>query len=101
MMFGVQEEISIQTATGAQTSEFEARFLRCENLLYFTADRILPNRADASRAVLNCWRTASREARAFAYEGDFRSWLLRVLIDEAVAIRGLRKQLILCLEVVQ
>jgi len=98
-MFEVQEEIPIQTATAEQTSEFAARFLRCESLLYFMAGRILANRADASRAVLNCWRTASREAPVFAYDGDFRSWLLRVLIDEAVAIRDLRKQLILCLEV--
>ena len=39
-------------------------------------------------AILNCWRTASRNPPHFEYEGSFRSWLVRVLIDEALAILG-------------
>jgi len=37
-------------------------------------------------AVQNCWRTASRNPPRFEFEGAFRSWLVRVLIDEALAI---------------
>jgi DNA-directed RNA polymerase specialized sigma24 family protein len=40
----------------------------------------------ALRAVENCRLAASCNPRRFEYEGEFRSWLLRVLIDEALAI---------------
>ena len=65
---------------------FGARFLRCYRLLHFIACRVLggPERADV--AVENCRLTASRNPPRFEYEGEFRSWLLRVLIDEALAI---------------
>jgi hypothetical protein len=33
-----------------------------------------------------CWLTASRNPPRFEYEGEFRRWLVRVLIDEASAI---------------
>ena len=91
-MFMVQEDIPIQTDTAEAASEFEARFLRCQRLLHFIAGRVLANPVDANRAVLNCWRTSSRDPRTFFYEGDFRSYLLRVLIDEALAIRNLRER---------
>jgi DNA-directed RNA polymerase specialized sigma24 family protein len=37
-------------------------------------------------AVENTRLAASCNPRKFEYEGEFRSWLLRVLIDEALAI---------------
>ena len=37
-------------------------------------------------AIQNCWRTASRNPPHFEYEGAFRSWLVRIIIDEALAI---------------
>jgi hypothetical protein len=37
--------------------------------------------------VESCRATASRNPPRFEYEGAFRSWLVRVLIDEALAIR--------------
>ena len=39
----------------------------------------------------NCRITASRNPPTFEYEGAFRSWLVRVLIDEALAIVRQRK----------
>jgi DNA-directed RNA polymerase specialized sigma24 family protein len=65
---------------------FHTRFWRCHRLLRFIACRVLggPERADA--AIENCWLKASRNPPRFEYEGAFRSWLLRVLIDEALAI---------------
>ena len=41
---------------------------------------------EAELAIQNCWLTASRNPPTFDHEGAFRSWLLRVLIDEASAI---------------
>jgi len=37
--------------------------------------------------VENCWHTARRHPPQFKYKGDFRGSLLRVPIDEALALR--------------
>lgn len=65
---------------------FQARFSRCHRLLHLIACRVLGGPEQADDAIKNCWRTASRLPPRFEYEGAFRSWLLRVLIDEALAI---------------
>ena len=65
---------------------FHSRFWRCHRLLHFIACRVLggPERADA--AIENCWLKASRNPPRFEYEGAFRSWPVRVLIDEALVV---------------
>ena len=55
-------------------------------MLRFIACRVLGGPEHANKAVENCWHTASRRAPRFDREGEFRSWLLRVLIDEALAL---------------
>jgi DNA-directed RNA polymerase specialized sigma24 family protein len=65
---------------------FAQRFLRSYRLLHFIACRVLGDDEIAPIAIQNCWRTASRDSPHFEYEGAFRSWLVRVLIDEALAI---------------
>ena len=37
-------------------------------------------------AIQHGWRTASRHPPHFAYEAALRSWLVRVLLDEALAM---------------
>ena len=79
---------------GVQFDSFEARFDRCEGLLYFMAAEVLGRGEDSDRslnddvneAVHNCWLTASRSRQEFDSEGAFRRWLVRILITEAVAI---------------
>jgi len=70
---------------------FEDRFSRCCPLLEFLACRILGGHEDVEMAVQNCRIAASRNPPRFEYEGAFRSWLVRVLIDEALAILRQRK----------
>ena len=65
---------------------FSVRFSRCYRLLHFIACRVLGGPERADDAIENCWGRASRNPPRFEYEGEFRSWLLRVLIDEALAI---------------
>ena len=67
---------------------FHARFWRFYRLQHFIACRVLGGPERADDAIENCWRRTSRNAPRFEYEGAFRSWLIRVLIDEALAIRG-------------
>jgi len=55
-------------------------------MLYSLARRVLGDIPSAENALENCCRTASRNPPEFEYEGAFRCWLARVLIDEAFAI---------------
>jgi len=65
---------------------FEARFSRCHQILCFLARRVLGSSEHVQVAVENCRITASQNPPTFDYEGAFRSWLVRILIDEALAI---------------
>ena len=65
---------------------FNARFWRCYRTLHFIACRVLGGPERAEEAMGNCWSIASRHPQRLAHEGEFRSWLLRVLIDEALAL---------------
>lgn len=65
-------------------------FSRYRRALSLVACRVLGNREEAEKAVQNCLRTAADNVPRFEHEGDLCSWLLRVLIDEAVLL--LRKQ---------
>jgi hypothetical protein len=65
---------------------FNDRFARSRSLLHFTACRVLGDPERAELAVRNCWRRASRNPPGFRHDGAFRSWLVRLLIDEALAI---------------
>jgi DNA-directed RNA polymerase specialized sigma24 family protein len=69
---------------------FKRRFSNCRGLLHSIACRVLGNSEDAELAIQNCWFTASSTLASFDSEGAVRSWLLRVLIDEALTIRRRR-----------
>ena len=74
-------------------AEFDERFWRCRGPLQFTACLILGGTDEAERAVEHCWLRASRNPPRLEREGEFRSWLLRVLINEAVALLHKRHKL--------
>src|SRR5215469_16258860 len=67
---------------------FRTRFWRFYRLQHLIACRVLGGPERADDAIENCWLRASLNPSRFEYEGAFRSWLIRVLIDEALAIRG-------------
>jgi len=69
-----------------QSAIFVQRFFRSYGLLHFIACRVLADECRVHIAERNCWRTAARNPPHFQYEGGFRRWLVRVLIDEALAI---------------
>ena len=72
--------------------DFEARFLRCRGLLHFVACRVLRSCEGADEAVERCFLTACGDPQEFEYEGAFRSWLVRILIDEPLRILVERKR---------
>jgi DNA-directed RNA polymerase specialized sigma24 family protein len=65
---------------------FELQFSRSRRLLHFVARRILHCIEEADEAVKNCRLTASRNPPRFSSEGAFKSWLVRILIDEATLL---------------
>jgi DNA-directed RNA polymerase specialized sigma24 family protein len=70
---------------------FYVRAARYHRLLYFVADRVLGNPDRAVIAVENCLFWASRHFTTFDHEGDFRSWLVRLALEESLGILHGRK----------
>jgi DNA-directed RNA polymerase specialized sigma24 family protein len=81
-----------QRKLGGDSALFDRRFWGCYRLRHFIACRILDDPKQATKAVQNCWHSASARALRFEYEDAFRSWLLRVLIDEALLLLRKRQQ---------
>jgi RNA polymerase sigma-70 factor (ECF subfamily) len=64
---------------------------RYRQLLYRLAHRVLRNHEDCEDAVQNCLLLAFSKLSAFKHEGAFRSWLARILFNEAVSILRQRR----------
>lgn len=88
MMSGhiLKRSVPARFAMQGNSESFDEWFSRCYRSLHFTACRVLSGPEGAGRAVRNCWIRASRDTPTFDCEGEFRSWVLRILIDEASAI---------------
>jgi DNA-directed RNA polymerase specialized sigma24 family protein len=69
-----------------QLDQFANWFSRCRNTLHYMADLILNNSEMAEHAVENCRQKASRNLPGFENEGEFRGWIFRLLISEALRI---------------
>jgi DNA-directed RNA polymerase specialized sigma24 family protein len=82
----------VESKKQEQRAEFEGRYSRCSNSLYFLAWGVLGNVAEAERALENCYRKASRELRRFSSDGEFGSWMIRMLLNEIVDVANSRKE---------
>jgi RNA polymerase sigma-70 factor, ECF subfamily len=71
---------------------FEILFARYRPILYRLAQRVLRNHEEAEDAVQNCSLAAFRKLKSFKYEGAFRSWLARILVNEAITIFRKRRR---------
>lgn len=90
--FETRGSIAIREGADLYPDTFEGRFSRCRVLLHLVASRVLGGPEQAEEAVHHCHASASQEPHEFENEGAFRSWLVRILIDEALAILRHRKQ---------
>jgi DNA-directed RNA polymerase specialized sigma24 family protein len=84
------ETTAVGTFLQERSTQFDARFSRCYGLLHFMACRVLEHSEGAEEAIENCRVGASQNPPEFEQEGAFRSWLVRILLDEAMAIRRRR-----------
>ena len=87
----LDETTAAGTYLQERPKEFDARFSRCYGLLHFIARRILGSSEGAEEAIEHCRVRASQNPLEFEQEGAFRSWLLRILMDEALAARRRRR----------
>lgn len=81
---GTEDEIRSNSRESPEA--LDVLFSRYRRVLYRIAYRVLENHEEAEEAVQNCLRAASCNVPRFDSEGAFRSWLVRVLIDESLAI---------------
>lgn len=65
-------------------------FSRYYSFLYYLACRVLGGREEAQDVVQNCMLRAVCNLRQFNNDGAFRSWLSRILVNEAITL--LRKR---------
>lgn len=70
----------------------ETQFSRCRQTLYLVATKVLGNEESAEEAVENCFVAASRLRPSFSDEAEFRRWLVRNVVDEALLILQHRKE---------
>ena len=87
LKLSLHEAIQVSAVSADSRRSSYVRGARYRPLLHFVADRVLDSAERAAIAVENCLFSASQHAPAFDCEGAFRSWLVRIAIDEALAIR--------------
>jgi RNA polymerase sigma factor (sigma-70 family) len=90
MQSHVNDETLISTGLRGNEQALDTLFARHRRLLHSLAVRILHNHEEAEDAVQNCMVLAFRNLPKFENHGAFRTWLVRILINEAIAI--LRKK---------
>ena len=88
-----QEAVPAGKHSADDRVSFYVRAARYRGLLFSVAHRVLGNPDRADVAVENCLFSAARHVAVFDREGDFRSWLVRLAIDEALEILHGRKML--------
>src|SRR5258707_12780345 len=81
-------------ANGLQGDQeaFNVLFSKYRRLLYSLTSRVLHSHEEAEDAVQNSALLAFCKLPSFKHEGAFRSWLVRILVNEAVSILRQRKK---------
>ena len=77
---------TVWKGTTEKSRSFYVQASRYRSLLHFVACRVLGDPDKADIAVENCLLAAFRHVRTFDCDGAFRTWLVRIAIDEALAI---------------
>jgi hypothetical protein len=84
---GTYMEGDVETSSNHRyPMDVESRSALYGPLLHFIACRVLSGADEADELVAVCLSKASVSAPHFDNEGAFRSWLVRLLIDEALPL---------------
>jgi DNA-directed RNA polymerase specialized sigma24 family protein len=86
---GGDENVSLKNQE--HRAEFEGRFSRCRNSLYFLAWGALGSVGEAEEVMENCYRKACRQPQRSTSDGELGSWMIRLLINEIVLVANQRR----------
>ena len=67
-----------------QKGEFDAQFSRCLGSLQLIASRVLDGDDDVREALRRSYLEAAGQRRRSANGGEFRRWLVRTVLNEAL-----------------
>jgi len=84
--FRAKDDRLLKMALQGDQKALDLLLARYRRLLYDLALRILRNHEEAEDAVQSCLLFAYRNLPNVKCEGSFRSWLVRILINEALVI---------------
>ncbi len=87
----VEDSVLISQALQGDEEAWSVLFSRYYRFLYSLACRTLGSREEAEDAVQNCLVQALRNLQQFNNAGAFRSWLARILVNEAIVLIRKRK----------
>ena len=82
----------ISSALRGDEEALNELFSRYYRFLHFLACRVLGGREDAQDVVQNCLLRAVRNLQQFNNDGAFRSWLARILVNEAIDLLRKRRR---------
>jgi len=66
--------------------DFDKQFLRCKGLLKQIAERVLNGTEEVEEAMQRSYATAASQRRRFRCDGEFRRWLVRIVLNEALML---------------
>lgn len=70
----------------ANREVLDPQFLGCEGLLKQIAERVLNGDDDVEEAMQRSYAAAAIQRRSFRCDGEFRRWLVRTVLNEALTI---------------
>jgi DNA-directed RNA polymerase specialized sigma24 family protein len=82
----LREVVPVLKSSADNRMSFYVRAARYRRLLYSVAHLVLGNPDRAVIAVENCLLSVARHVTTFDHEGAFRSWLVRLALDESLAM---------------
>ena len=72
--------------TNSSRKDFDQQFLGCKGLLRQIAERVLDGTEDVEEAMQRSYAATASQRRRFRCDGEFRRWLVRTVLNEALTI---------------
>jgi len=86
----LDDSLLISNSLRGDAEALNALFSRYQRLLHSLACRVLGGPEEAPDVVQNCLLQAFCKLKQFTHAGTFRSWLVRILVNEAITVRRRR-----------
>lgn len=72
--------------TDFSRQDFDRQFLSCKGLLKQIAERVLNATEEVEEAMQRSYAAATSQRSRFRSDGEFRRWLVRTVLNEALTI---------------